>query len=159
MNGSSNCCEIVKISSVVRTESEGTSHLSNRFRYWIQEHSCCFGWIGLNSISTNIVNGESACCRKNSLLGRVLFKFVSLKRWKTSRGLSKCFSAVREKIVQSFKYGIVLFHMRPSETFSIRDWKTEGLPVRPIGKTSHLKEPNGALNAVSFWLLVSESNW
>ena len=59
-----------------------------------------------------------------------------------------CSSAVQKKKMQTSKNGSVILHERPAKTFTIRDWKTAGLHVRPIGTTSHLKEPNRVLKAV-----------
>ena len=158
MNKSSDCCDFADVSLVIATEPKGTFHSSNRFRYWRQAHCSFFNWIGMNSVLNKNVTQESKISPEKLTIRRVDLQFHVFKSLEDlAKSLNVFFSSTK-KVMQSSRKGIVLFHVKPTKTFSVRGGKTGGPPVRRIDITSLLNESNGVLNVVYFRLLVSKGS-
>ena len=75
------------------------------------------------------------------------------------RRLSRCSSAVFQKKMQSSRWGTVFLYVNSSETYYNTLWNVFGLPVRPIGIRSYLRDPNVVLKAVKSGFLISMGIW
>ena len=144
----SNCCEFENVLSVVETESQETSDLSNWFRYWILAHSWCFIGIDLNDNSNKNVTKE-----RQMLPKKLTSEWIDLQIcvFEGLENLSKSLNVFFSSISTDFaivKVTNCAFQNKADSEFFIRDWKTGRLPVRPIGIPFYLKEANGVLNVV-----------